>query len=470
MVLNTKKGLAAIFVFVLIATVGVRVVQSQADIDGTPKPVQQNSNPAHKHGNANLSMISPDGRFVTFQSYASNLVDGDTNDNCNTDGGLRGSNCPDIFLFDRELGQVLRISVDSDGSQGNAGSAYSGTFSADGRFMAYASASSNLVEGDTNQMMDIFFYDQLTGEASRVSLSSAGTQANQHSHQPALSEEGRYVAFATTASNLVAGDTNGMSDIYVHDRLSGETGRVSVSSAGFQGDGHSYQPTISGDGRLVAFYSQASNLVLDDSNRAEDIFLHDRSSGQTIRISISSAGMQGDSKSYQPYLSRNGRYVAFSSDASNLVADDSNGTYDIFVHDLLSGETTRVSVASDGTQASGGNFGSHYPFISADGRYLTFGSFAPNLAAGADTGFVDIYVHDRLTGETSRASIASDGAQGNFDSYSPSSISDDGRYVAFCSDASNLVPDDNNGFRDIFVHDRLTGLTERISAGHEDLP
>jgi len=470
MVPNIKRGLAVIFVFILITTVGILAVQSQADIDGTPKPARQNSSPAYQHGNANLSKISPDGRFVAFQSYASNLVDGDTNDNCETSDGAHGASCPDIFLFDRETGKVTRISVASDGNQGNAGSAYGGSFSADARYMAYTSASSNLVEGDTNHMLDVFLYDQVSGETSRVSVSSAGTQANQHSHQPALSEDGRFVAFATTSSNLVAGDTNGMSDIYLHDRLTGETGRVSVSSAGLQGDGHSYQPSISGDGRLVAFYSQASNLVLDDTNRVEDIFVHDRESGETFRISISSTGMQGDGKSYQPYISRNGQYVAYSSDATNLVADDTNGTYDIFVHDLLSGETTRVSVASDGTQATGGNFGSHYPFISADGRYLTFGSFAPNLVAGIETGFVDIYVHDRLTGETSRVSIANDGTRGNFDSYSPSSISDDGRYVAFCSDASNLVVDDSNGFRDIFVHDRLSGLTERISAGYEVLP
>jgi Tol biopolymer transport system component len=379
--------------------------------------------------------------------------------------GASGVNCPDVFVFDREAAEMRRVSVSSLGVQGNSWSASDGAISADGRYVAFSSAASNLVSGDMNNTYDVFVHDLQTGQTSRVSVSSAGTQGNRHSYQPQLSADGRYVAFSSAASNLVPGDINEFIDIFVHDRLTGETSRVSVSSEGMQANHHSFRPAISADGRFVAFYSDASNLVSGDTNRVEDVFVHDRESGQTRRVSVSSEGVQGDFDSRNPSISADGRYVAFSSDATNLVSGDTNGTYDIFVHDRETGQTRRVSVASDGTEANGKNFGSHFPYLTADGRFVTFGSFASNLVPGDTNGFVDIFVHDLELGQTTRVSVSSDGEQGNNDSYSPSSISDDGRYVAFYSDANNLAPDDTNGCRDIFIHDRQTGQTERLSVG-----
>jgi len=223
--------------------------------------------------------------------------------------------------------------------------------------------------------------------------------------------------------------------------------RVSVASDGTQGNDNSWDPSISADGRYVAFFSHASNLVPGDTNGKADVFVHDRVTGQTTRVSVASDGTEGNGYSWFPSISADGRYVAFESIASNLVPGDTNGVSDVFVHDRLTGQTTRVSVASDGTQ---GHSASDHPSISADGRYVAFESFASNLVPGDTNGKRDVFVHDRLTGQTARVSVASDGTQGNGDSIYPS-ISADGRYVAFVSGASNLVPGDANGNIDVFI-------------------
>jgi Tol biopolymer transport system component len=465
MVKNAKRLLAILFVFILISTAGILAGRTQADIEGTPKRGPSAVDLAEKGGQSNLFMISADGRYVAFQSYATNLVRGDWNHFCESENGNQNVNCPDVFVADRETGAISRVSVSSDGTQGDNGSAHEGSISADGRYVAFSSAASNLVGGDTNGTADVFVRDRQTGQTSRVSLANGGTQGNRYSYWPSISADGRFVAFGSLASNLVPGDTNEVEDIFLHDRLTGETSRVSVAGDGTQGESHSYQPSISADGRFVAFYSESRRLVIDDSNGVDDVFVHDRLSGGLTRISVASDGTQANGHSYQPSISADGRYLAFSSDASNLVGDDTNGTYDIFLHDRQTQQTTRVSLASDGTQADSGNFGSHYPYLTADGRYLTFGSFASNLVEGDTNEVIDVFVRDLVSGETSRVSVASDGTQGNADSYSPSSISANGRYVVFYSDANNLDPNDTNAFRDIFLHDRVTGRTECISLG-----
>ena len=284
---NTKWILAFIFLFILIPTIGTIRGRTQADIDGTPKRGSIASDEMQRNGNSNLSMISADGRFVTFQSYASNLVNGDTNHDCVTKDGLSGVNCPDVFVYDRDTTEMRRVSVSSNGAQGNSWSAGGGTISADGRYVAFPSAASNLVSGDTNKTYDVFVHDRETGQITSVSVSSVGMQGNRYSYQPFISASGRFVAYSSAASNLVPADTNELIDIFVHDRETGETTRVSVSSTGVQGNSDSYSPSsISDDGRYVAFYSDASNLVVDDTNGCRDIFVHDRQSGQTERVSV----------------------------------------------------------------------------------------------------------------------------------------------------------------------------------------
>jgi Tol biopolymer transport system component len=201
------------------------------------------------------------------------------------------------------------------------------------------SLASNLVAGDTNGTYDIFVRDRQTGETRRVSVSSAGAGANEHSRNPTLSADGRFVSFSSRASNLVAGDTNRAEDVFVHDRQTGETQRVSVTSAGEEAD-RSSVGTISADGRYVGFSSSAANLVAGDNNAAEDVFVHDRQSGETRRLSFGSTGAEANDYSNSPVISADGRFVAFPSFASNLVPVDTNRTMDIFVHNLDARDAT----------------------------------------------------------------------------------------------------------------------------------
>jgi Tol biopolymer transport system component len=363
----------------------------------------------------------------------------------------------------QSTGTTTRVSVASDGTQANERS-FEASISADGRYVAFESDASNLVSGDSINMYDVFVHDRQTGETSHVSVASDGTEGNLHSGFPSISADGRYVAFHSQANNLVPGDTNNTStDVLVHDRQTGETTLVSVASDGTQGNRRALRPSISADGRYVAFESSASNLVPDDTNNAWDIFVHDRQTGETTRVSVASDGSQTNNvASGNASISADGRYVAFESGDRNLVPNDTNNSQDIFVHDRQTGETTRVSVASDGSQAY---YGASHPSISADGRYVAFHSLSSNLVSG-DTNAYDVFVHDRQTGETTLVSVASDGSQANQQSRNPS-ISADGRSVAFHAYASNLVPDDTNDDRDIFVHDRQTGETTLVSVASD---
>ncbi|HUE85965.1 MAG TPA: hypothetical protein VMO26_07780 [Vicinamibacterales bacterium] len=353
---------------------------------------------------------------------------------------------------------TTRVSIDPGGSQGN-GASESPVISADGRWIAFASAASNLVPDDTNGRRDVFVHDRQTGTTTRVSLASGGVQANHDSSEPAVSADGRWVAFFSLASNLVTGDTNGFGDVFVHDRQGGTTTRVSVASGGLQGNGASYTPAISADGRWVGFLSYATNLVPGDTNRRDDAFLRDRQTGVTTRVSLGVTGFQGNGDTYAVSMSADARWVAFESNARDLVLGDSNGVEDIFLRDRLTGTTTRISVGPGGIQ---GNSYSFAPTISADGLRVAFWSHASNLVPGDTNGAPDVFVHDRQTGVTTGVSVGPGGIQGDGPSLSPT-ISADGRWIAFESDASTLTEGDTNGVGDAFVHDGLTGRTARVS-------
>ena len=362
-----------------------------------------------------------------------------------------------------DLARTGRISVASNGSQADAGSGLTGppSLSATGRFVAFVSSATNLVPGDTNGFVDVFVRDRVTRSTTLVSVASDGTQADGDSFLPTVSGDGRYVAFGSFASNLVPGDTNGESDVFVRDRWAGTTRLISMSSVGEQGNRLSGDPEISLNGRFVTFYSFASNLVPKDTNGDGDVFVRDQVTNTTTLVSVATDGTQGDNSSSGPSISADGRYVAFDSSATNLVPEDTNGTDDVFVRDRMAGTTTRVSVATDGTQADERSL---VPAISADGRFVAFGSDATNLVAGRTTGVSNVFVHDRLTRETTQASVANDGSTADaplFD-YHPG-ISANGRFVAFTSFASNLVPGDTNMVSDAFVRDRWAGTTTRTS-------
>lgn len=378
-------------------------------------------------------------------------------------------------------GVTQRVSVSSEGTQANGRSPYPASISADGRYVAFPSYATNLVSDFTNHYGHVYVHDRQAGSTTRVSVASDGTQADFYSAiSVSISGDGRFAAFSSLAKNLVPGDTNGHSDIFVRDRLLGTTTRISVTSAGIQGYDDSRNPSMSADGRYVAFQSYCGLSWIDvngdgrcdpgedcDFNTSEDVFVHERQTGAVTLVSKASDGTQGNSASTSPSLSADGQYVAFVSGAANLVSGDTNGAADIFVRDRIGSQTTRVSVASNGAQGNGASSG--YPSISADGRYVAFVSSASNLVPADTNGVNDVFLHDRITGQTTRVSKASGGTQGNGESGDFLSISGSGRYVAFASAANNLVPGDTNAVQDIFIHDRLSNLTTRVSVTAEGM-
>lgn len=412
--------------------------------------------------------VSDDGRFVVFASSASDLVPDDTN---GAQCGLPGS-CTDVFVHDRILRRTERVSVSSAEAEANGRSSISGTISGDGRFVAFDSFASNLVPDDRNGEGDAFVRDRLLGTTERVSVTSDGSEGNGLSYRPVLSRDGRFVVFWSYADNLVANDTNDGLDVFVRDRATGTTERVSVSSTGEQtGEGReSYLGDISADGRFVAFASNATNLVPGDTNEGSegypdtDVFVRDRVAGTTERINVSTSGAQADGYSHFPSISADGRFVAFTSTAGNLVPGGPNiqcapfpfcsREQEVYVRDRLLGITERVSDGPDGQRpnANCGRFVS--PEISADGRFVVFRCEATNYVPGRNGG---VFVKDLATGELTVADVASDGSYGEYFARTGLGISGDGRFVAFASWASNLVPDDTNRREDLFVHDRTCG-------------
>jgi Tol biopolymer transport system component len=371
--------------------------------------------------------VSANGRFVAFTSQATDLVPGDTNDR------------QDAFVIDRKNGRTQRVSVSTSGAQAKAGPNPDGGsaalgISANGRYVLFRSDASNLVPGDTNGKMDAFVCDRATGKTRRIppagpgvyagALSANGRYAvlqadenvyrydlrrrhllpltagaNGWSEEPSVSAHGRYVAFTSIASNLVRGDTNKLPDVFVRDVLTGKTTRASVTSAGRQGTGKRYSngsnaPTISSDGRYVAFHSDMTNLVRGDTNRIFDIFVHDRVTGKTQRVSVSSTGRQANAESGGgESFSVDGRYVAFSSLATNLVARDRNDITDVFIRDLRKHRTRLVSLGlhGQGDDASWVGLGAAFTH---DGRYILFASWAANLVPGDTNGVADVFVRD----------------------------------------------------------------------------
>ena len=452
-----KIWIAGLLLVVL--SVGMPV---SAQSGGTTELVSVSSSGTQGYGSSEESSISADGRFVAFSSEASNLVSGDTN-------GVE-----DIFVHDRKTGITERVSIASDGAQGNDIS-MSPSISGDGRLVAFASRASNLVPFDDNEDedfycdgWDVFVRDRQNGTTEVISSpinddeEDVSVVGNCDSRQPSISADGRYVAFMSDSYNLILHDYNdkwsddgervGGDDVFIRDRQLGITELISLATDGTQGNDNSSSPFISTNGRFVAFISDASNLVPDDTNEVSDIFVRDRQDGTTERVSISSSGKEGNNYSYQPSISTDGRYVAFESYASDLVSGDTNGSdedgQDVFVRDRQNGTTERVSVDSDDMQ---GNGDSGYPVISADGKSVFYESYASNLVSNDTNGYSDIFKRDLQSGMTERISVASDGTQGNRDSHKPS-VSANGRFISFASRTTNLVPGGANGFMHIFVH------------------
>lgn len=353
-----------------------------------------------------------------------------------------------------------KVSIGSGGTQSNGNSSVP-SISGDGRYVAFYSEASNLVSGDNNGDRDVFVYDRDKDTTELVSVGLGGTPSNGGSSDPSISADGRFVAFWSNADNLVSGGTN-MPNVYVYDRNTHTTELISVGLGGTPANSISLWPSISADGRYVAFYSQAWNLVANDNNYLADIFVRDRTLGTTTRVSVAPGGTDANGDSNNPFISGNGQFVAFTSDATNLVSGDNNGIPDVFLYDVVAHTTELVSVSTGGAQSDGLSL--FRPSVSYDGQLVAFGSFATNLVADDANLCADVFVRDRSIHTTELISVALGGAQSNGPSDRPS-ISSDGLFVAFESDADNLVNGDTNGATDIFVYDRSTKTIKRVSVG-----
>jgi len=435
-------------------------------------------------GNAFRPWMSADGRYLVFDSDGKRVMP----------GVVDTKFVRDVYLYDRVTGAMERISVGPNGaranvpeadSQGRCGTNQANpcgsqrpTISADGRYVAFWSSADNLVPGDTNGHADTFLRDRQTGTTILLSKGYQGAQADGDSKRPIVSRDGQYVAFESAAANLVppqtcsggllglgqtctGGDNNKADDIFLYKVATGELTMVSTASNGTQGNGASDRASLSGDGQKILFQSDATNLVSGDNNQATDIFMKDLGSGQTTLVSTNAAGVQSDKASDSPSISADGRWVSFDTKATNFNPADAGGDTDIYVKDLQTGAIDQASVQTGGGQATGTNGSSVVgadSTISADGRFVAFWSDASTLVPGDTNGSscttppcTDVFVHDRQTNTTTRMT-STNGVQGDGDSYSPA-LSMDGRFVAWDSKATTL--DTSGGGannEDIFVH------------------
>ncbi len=403
--------------------------------------------------------VSYDGRYVAFTSYADNLSSEDDNAYTN------------VFVRDVQAGTTVLVSRQSagDGGAGADGDSSLPTISGDGRYVVFLSFANNLSTVDNDAYQNVFVRDLLTNTTTLVSRRSAtdgGAGADSFSWAAAIASDGRHVAFSSDANNLSSEDNDGFSNVFVRDLQTNTTSLASRQSAGDGGagaNGSSLTPSISGDGRYVAFLSNADNLSVADNDAYDNIFVRDTQTSTTILASRQSAadGAAGaDGNSDTPWVSADGRFVAFASAADNLSAGDDNGVHNVLVRDLQTNTTTLVSRQSAADGGAGANGGSYQPSVSADGRYIAFESDADNLSSADDDAQSNVFLRDTQANVTILVSRQSavDGGAGADDGSGNPAVSADGRYVAFQSYANNLSAADDDGLN-VFLRDVLGDTT-----------
>ena len=422
--MNSLRYVAHSAVFVFLVFLNLTVLSALERIVPTIQPNGETRDPD----------ISANGRFIVFSSIANNLLaeDSDTTS--------------DVYLFDRQTNTLELISVNSSEVKGN-GSSGSPVVSDDGNYVAFYSGATNLVGSDLNGRGDIFIRNRAAGTTEIVSVSSSEVQGTSSCINPSISGNGMFVAFESFSNNLVTGDTNGHTDVFVRDVAGGTTERISIGDLEQQSTGISGNASVSFDGRYVAFESAASNLIQLDTNNSRDVFIRDRGTGGTIRVSVSDSEAEGNSSSQSPSLSNDGTLVAFHSSASNLIGTaDTNSRGDIFVRNLNAQTTERISIPASGGE---GDADCYDPCISPDGRFVTFESESTNMVPEFTTFRREAYLRNRSTGETMGISQNSSGGQSS--SFEPgfTFVASDMTY-GFVSEADDLVANDTNMTYDVF--------------------
>lgn len=450
-------------------TFGVLLMLSMASSSMGQNPAlvsANNTSTASANGSSGAPRISADGHLIVFESQASDLVANDNN------------NKSDVFVRNLQTGATTLVSFNSAGTGSGNGDSGSPVISADGRFVAFVSNATNLVAGvsDLNAARDVFIRDLQGGATSLVSVSRtvATRSGSKESFGPAISSDGHFVAFMSVAPNLVANDTNGLvRDVFVRDTQANTTALVSVDhtgagSAGNTSGSDTSALVITPDGHFVAFESLASNLVASDTNNASDVFVRDLVANTTALVSVNRFNNDsGNGKSYRPVMSADGLFIAFTSDATNLVSNDNNGPFgrDIFLRDMTTATTSLVSVTTAGTSSTSGQ--SYNPTISADGRLIAFTSMALDLVKNINGNtYPKVYVRDKVTAKTSLVSIDTAGRHG-FGSSDNAMISSNGQFIVFVSDG-HLAANDTGNVKDVYVRDLRAGATTLLSVSNED--
>jgi Tol biopolymer transport system component len=402
-------------------------------------------------GSANPA-LSADGNLVVFASDAGDLVAGDANGKT------------DIFLRNRTGRTTERISVNASGASAN-GDSRNPVISADGRYVAFQSSAADLVGGDNNGRIDVFVRDRTLGQTVLVSVDNGGNNSGAgNSYSPQFTADGRKVAFASTADNLVTNDSNGTADAFVRDLTAGTTLLASVNTNGFSGNAISAPPMITPDGRYVAFLSAAGDLVGNDTNGLNDAYRRDLMSGITELVSVSTSGQAGNRLSFHPVISGNGMRVAFATQATDLTATpDDNNVTDVYLRDFGSNATVLVSKVPGGSAA--GQSASGTPVFSADGTHLLFISIATDLTGNDTNGKQDVFLWSAATDANELISVNLAGnAPGNgFSGITAASMSGDLSQIVFFSEASDVASGDTNGAADIFLRNRTENITTLIS-------
>jgi Tol biopolymer transport system component len=417
----------------------VFILSSTAVLAAPTTLISRSSQKIQSNGASGEPATSESGQFVAFRSSATNL------DSEHCKNGVNH-----IFVSDRNTGTIRCISLNSNGREGDQDS-LAPSISADGQFIAFTSTATNLAGNKCdNGFNQIYVRDRATGTTRCISVNSNGQAGNGHSHASSISADGTLIAFDSAATNLAGNKCdNGFNHVFVHDVTAGTTTCVSLRTNGDEGNGDSFDPSLSGDGRVVVFQSTATNLATRCGNGNSHIYMHNLVTGETSCVSVNNEGQQSNGNSALARVSGNGRFVVFQSDATVVTTRCSNGFTHIFVRDTVEERTTCASIDNRGNQ---GNNDSAQPSISSDGRFVAFSSAANNLTGNrCMAGIVQVFARDRADEKTSCASVGRKKAEGNSESINPS-ISGNGALVTFESDANNLAKKDTNGLRDVFGH------------------